>query len=137
MDVKQPTKQAAVAPSQDENIISQEKEFMELKSKVDSFSTELDKAVKLTEKSVTEKLLTQYNFEKQLFSKDVESDKKLKEQIITSLELKIKEQEKLIVEFTKKADISGNQVKEIAVKALEGSANIRYSVKERKEESNG
>lgn len=120
----------------EQNIISKEQMLAELNLKVENFPTELEKTIKLTEKNITEKLQSQNNFEKQLLSKDTESDKKLKEQIISSLELKIKEQEKLIAELTKKADTSSNQVKEIAVKALESTSNMRYPIKERKEDSN-
>ena len=69
-------------------------------------------------------------------SKEIEGERKLKEQIINSLEAKIKEQETLIKQLTSKNDDAIKQVKDIAVKALEGTANYRVITKE-KDKDNG
>ena len=62
----------------------------ELQKKVDTFPAELDKAVKQTEKAITEKLESRYKYETQLADKEIEGERKLKEQIITTLESKDK-----------------------------------------------
>ena len=115
-----------------EAVIS-EKEILlkELQKKVDSFPAELDKTVKLAEKNITDRLESKYKYENQLASKEIEGERKLKEQIISSLEAKIKEQDTLIKQLTNKNDDAIRQVKDIAVKALEGTANYRVITKEK------
>lgn len=113
-----------------------EKELEDLRSRVEAFPKELDKALKDIEKTVTDNLTSKYKFEKELLAKEIEGERKLKDQIILNLELKIKEQAKLIDQLTTKADHASDQVKNIAIKALDSSANIRYMnrEKEKKEE---
>lgn len=111
--------------SEKENLLA------ELQKKVETFPAELDKAIKSTEKTVTEKIESKYKYESQLAAKEIEGERKLKEQIISSLEIKIKEQENLIKQLTAKNDNAVNQVKDIAVKALEGSANYKIITKEK------
>jgi len=107
-------------------IVSKEEELNSLKLKAESFPKELEKAIKDTEKTVSERLESKNKFEKELFAKEIEGERKLKDQIIANLDLKIKEQAKHIEQLTTKADLASNQVKDIAVKAIEGSTNIRY-----------
>ncbi len=110
----------------EQNISIKEAEFAEMKKQIEKYPSNLDKAVKDAEKAVKDNLETQFKYEKELSTKDYETDIKLKNQIITSLESKIKEHEILIKQLTTKADAAGIQVKDIAIKAIEGSAGPRF-----------
>ena len=116
------------------NITAKEAEFAELKKQAITFPSQLEKTITETEKSVSAKLQLQFKHEKEILVKDYESEKKLNEQIISSLEQKINEQTILVKQLTDKADESIKQVKEIAVKAIEGSSNIRV-FRDKKEEN--
>jgi len=105
-----------------------EKELNELKSKVESFPQELDKAIKESEKSAREKLELNYKHQAELASRETEGERKLTKQIITSLENKIKEQEELIRQLTQKANDAILQVQSIAVKAIEGASAQRVFI---------
>lgn len=123
----------------EKNIAEKEQLLAELKQKVESFPADLEKAVKQAEKVISEKLTAQYKFESQLNESETEGERKLKDQIITSLEEKIKERDLLIIQLTQKADSLNAQVNDIAKKALESTANIRYIAREekRKDENSG
>ena len=62
------------------------------------------------------------------------SERKLNQQTITTLQLKIKEQEELIKQLTKKADSAGQQTQEVALKALDSASKMRFyaSVEDKK-----
>ncbi len=115
-------------------VAEKEAELVTLRKQVEKFPAELDKAVKEAEKQISDRLVNQYNHEKELFMKENEGLMKLKDQTITSLQLKIKEQEQLIKELTVKTDKASQQVQDIALKALEGSASIRYALRENYQE---
>ncbi|MCX6272123.1 MAG: hypothetical protein NTU44_13065 [Bacteroidetes bacterium] len=114
-------------------IAAKEKEWAELTKKVESFPSDLEKAIKQTEKAIQEKIETKYKFEAELTDKETEGERMLNKQIISNLEAKIKEQTTLIAQLTQKADYAGDQVNNIAVKALEGAANMRFQIKEKSE----
>ena len=114
-------------------VASKEKELVELGLKVEAFPKELDKAVKETEKNVTEKIETKYKHQTDLSAKEIEGERKLSKQIIDALEGKIKEQEEQIKQLTQKADDSVAQVQKIAVKAIEGASSQRVFVERSKE----
>lgn len=115
-------------------IAAKEAEFMELKKQVEAFPLTLDKAVADGRKQLEEQLTTRYKFEKEIFSKEMESEIKLLKQTISSLQTKIGEQELLINTLNEKTNTAGNQVQTIALKALEGAASLRYSFNERRED---
>jgi hypothetical protein len=104
-----------------------EKQFEELKTKVESFPKELEKAIKDTEKSVGEKLNFTHKHEAELTLKEIEGERKLYEQKVSALETKIKEQEELIKQLTQKANEAGLQVQNIAIKAIEGASSQRVT----------
>ncbi|OFX28715.1 MAG: hypothetical protein A2X08_01635 [Bacteroidetes bacterium GWA2_32_17] len=106
-------------------ITAKEKEYAELVKKVQQHPIELEKAIKETEKNVREKILMQYSHEKELLIKDTEGERKLKDQLINSLQDKIKEQSSIIQQLSIKAENATTQVKDIALKAVEGSSNLR------------
>lgn len=114
-------------------VASRERELDELRLKVESFPIELDKAVKETEKNVTEKIETKYKHQTDLSAKEIEGERKLSKQIIDALEGKIKEQEEQIRQLTQKADDSVAQVQKIAVKAIEGASSQRVFLERSKE----
>lgn len=107
-----------------------ESEYQELKKQVAEHPAQLEEAVKKAREEVTNTLTTQYNYEKDLYQKEINGDIKLYQQTIKNLETKISEQNKLIDQLTQKADLSSDQVKEIAMKALEGSATKYYNYKQ-------
>lgn len=115
-------------------IATREIEFQELKKQVEVFPATLDKAIADARKQVEEQLATRHTFEKELFSKEMESEIKLLKQTITSLQSKIKEQESLINTLNEKTDIAGTQVQTIALKALEGAATLRFPYTEKRDE---
>jgi hypothetical protein len=112
----------------EEYLSSKEKEFEDLQKKVELFSKELEKAVKDTEKTVTERLGFTYKHEAELASKEIEGERKLYQQKVAALELKIKEQDDLIKQLTLKANEAGLQVQSIAIKAIEGASAQRITV---------
>ena len=112
--------------SEREGLLStREKEFEDLKSEVAEFPKRIEKAIKDTEQSVTQRLESQYKHEADLAAKEIEGERKLNTQIISALEAKIKEQEAYIRQLTQKADDAGKQVQNIAIKALEGASSQR------------
>jgi len=112
-------------------VAEREIEFAELKKKSESFEKELSRAISETEKRVTEQLNTKFNYETQLKNKDNEGEIKLKDQIILTLQNKIKDLELLNKQLSVKVDNSEINVKEIAIKALDTSSNIRGFEKEK------
>jgi hypothetical protein len=107
------------------NINQKEKEFAELKSMVDSFPGRLEKAVKEAENAVRESLELKYRHETDIAAKELEGERKLNEQIISTLKAKIKEQDEIIKQSTQKANEAGIQVRDIALKAIEGASGHR------------
>lgn len=106
-------------------ISAKEKEYAELKAKVEQFPLQMESATKQAEKAVTEKIELNYKHEVELTQREIEGERKLNKQIIQSLENKIKEQADLIRQLTEKADAAGKQVQMIAVKAIEGASTQR------------
>lgn len=107
------------------NIKNAEAELTELKAKSETFPSELEKAIAIAVKTTTEKLKTEYGFEKELTAKQVEGELKLKEQTIETLQAKIKDLENNIKELSIKANTAEASVKDIAIKAIESSAKLQ------------
>lgn len=113
--------------TQRESIIkTQEDEFKALKNQVAQFPLELEKNIKETAKTVTENLERQYKHQIDLSSKEIDGERKLNQQMIATLQAKIKEQESFIKQLTQKADDATSQVQSIAIKALEGTSGARF-----------
>ncbi len=108
-----------------------EAEYQQLKKQVEGFPKEMEDVVKKAKDEVTKELTTKHAFEKDLFQKETEGEMKLYKQTIQNVESKIKEQNALIEQLTKKSDYSSDQVKEIAVKAIEGASNQRFILRDR------
>ena len=112
--------------SERENAVQEKEEaFALLQEKVSKFDDELTKTIKITEKTLTERLTTQFGFEKELQLKEQEGLIKLKEQTIQTLENRIKEQESYIKQLTQKTELADKSVKDIAIKAIESSGKVQ------------
>jgi hypothetical protein len=96
----------------------------------------LDKALKDKETEVTKQLQTKYGFDTKLMEKQNEADIRLKDQIIASLQEKIKEQHEQLKEYTDKANRAEANVKDIAVKAIENASKVRMFTSKSEKEDN-
>lgn len=99
-----------------------EAELKELRIKNAAFPDELEKAVNAASLAISEKLETQFGFEKELKKKETEGELKLKDQIIATLNAKIKDMETSIKELSQKATTAESSVKDIAIRAIESSS---------------
>ena len=118
------------------NLKNAEAELAELRKNNAEFPGKLEKALKDKEAEVTKQLQTKYGFDIQLKEKQYEADIRLKEQIITSLQEKIKEQISQLKENSDKANRAEANVKDIAVKAIENASKIRmFTTRPEKEEN--
>ena len=114
------------------NLKLAETELKELRSKNAAFPSELDKAVQSAVKTATEKLETTFNFQKELNEKEVAGELKLKDQIIQTLNAKIKDLETSMKELAQKTVTAEVSVKDIAMKAIEHSSKP-YFIEKQKE----
>ena len=122
--------------SRELNLKNAETELAELQKNNAEFPVKLEKALKDKETEVSKQLQTKYDFDIQLMIKQNEADIRLKDQIITSLQEKIKEQQEQLKEYTDKANRAEANVKDIAVKAIENASKIRmFSAKTEKEDN--
>jgi hypothetical protein len=104
---------------------SAEAELTELRENNAGFPAKLEKALGDKEAEITRQLQAKYHFEVQLVEKQNEADTRLKDQIIASLQEKIKEQQAQLKEYSDKANRAEASVKDIAVKAIENASKIR------------
>ncbi|MDR0754035.1 MAG: hypothetical protein LBF04_01455 [Prevotellaceae bacterium] len=113
-----------------------EAELTELRKNNAEFPTKLDKALKDRETELSKQLQGKYDFEIKLIEKQNEADIRLKDQIITSLQEKIKEKQEQLKEYTDKANRAEASVKDIAVKAIENTSKVRmFTTKAEKEDN--
>jgi len=112
--------------NREEAIVAAETELKTLKNQVDKFPHELENAIANTEKETRESLERMYKHQIELSTAEIEGERKLKNQTISMLQAKIKEQEEFIHQLTQKTDDATHQVQTIALKALEGSSFHRY-----------
>ncbi|MGA1868014.1 MAG: hypothetical protein ACMUJM_05635 [bacterium] len=101
---------------------AKEKEFDHLRAQVETFPKQLEKSIKDTEKAVSERLEIKYAHLAELTAKEIEGERKLYRQSVEALEAKIKTQDALIQQLTQKTNLAGQQVQDIAMKAIEGAA---------------
>jgi len=122
--------------SRELNLKNSEAELAELRKNNAAFPENLEKALKNKESEVTKQLQTKYSFDAQLMEKQSEGDIRLREQAITSLQEKIKEQQEQLKEYADKANRAEANVKDIAVKAIENASKIRmFTTKPEKEDN--
>ena len=60
-----------------------------------------------------------------MLAKEVDGERKLHQQMIASLEQKLKEKDAVIANLTSRADDAGKQIQNIAVKAIDGASKLR------------
>jgi hypothetical protein len=113
------------ASTRELNLKNAEAELTELRKNNAAFPAQLEKALKDKETELTKQLKTQYDFDVKLMGQQNEADIRLKDQIILSLQEKIKEQQEQLKEYTDKANRAEANVKDIAVKAIENASKIR------------
>jgi len=104
------------------NIINKEAEYENLKKQVETFPKILEKHIKESEENTRVNVERNYKFEKELSIKEIESERKLYEQTLKSLQEKIKEQDAIIKQLSLKTDFATQQVQTIAIKAIESSS---------------
>jgi len=111
-----------------------ETELLELRKKDEEFPVILEKEVKKAQQETEKTLKQQYDFEKQLSDNKIIGEQKLKDQTIKTLEAKIKDLEALLRQLTIKTDASEENVKQMALKALETAGKERVVTVEKKKE---
>ena len=118
------------------NLKNEETELAELRKNNAEFPVKLDKALKDKEVEITKQLQTKYDFDVKIMEKQNEADIRLKDQIIHSLQEKIKEQQVQLKEYADKANRAEASVKDIAVKAIENTSKIRmFTTKSEKDDN--
>ena len=105
-------------------ISDKEKEFTELEAKVEAFSQQKEAAIKKANEKGKGIAEYQAKVKANLFAKEVEGDKASYEQKVQSLEQTINSQEERITTLSKQLESALKQVQDLAVKAIEGTANV-------------
>ncbi|XWK87783.1 MAG: hypothetical protein U7127_26935 [Phormidium sp.] len=108
----------------EKTISEREKQFEEYKIKVEAFPKELEAAVKKSQENGRGLGHYQTKVKADLRAKEVEGERRVYELRIQSLEETIQNQEARINSLAKQLDSALKQVQDLAVKAIEGSANI-------------
>jgi SMC interacting uncharacterized protein involved in chromosome segregation len=101
-----------------------EKQFEEAKAKVEAFPKEKEAAIKKATEEGKGIAHYQAKIKADLYAKDVEGQKRFYEQRLQSFEQTISNQDSRIQNLTKQLDSALKQVQDLAVKAIEGSANV-------------
>ena len=109
-------------------VANKEQLHKDLQARVDNIQEEMSNAVAVAESALRASLEKEYQFAAKLVQGEVESRAKLSDQVIGSLETKIKEQNVLIKELMEKSNAAIKQVEAIACKALESSMVGRYNM---------
>ncbi len=115
-------------------VAEQESELKRLRGEVESFENKLQKSVQEAEKAVTERLTREFEYQQKLQVKDLEAELRLREQMISSLEIKVKEQVEQVLAMSAKTDTASQQVKDIALRAIEKSGLVPFPTERRREE---
>ena len=117
----------------EEAVQSKETEYSELKNKVDAFDEILKKEISNKEKEISEKLKKEYDYQKQLDNKDLEVKVKLFEHEIGVLKEKLNDQKEIISQLMDKSTKATDQVKDIALRAIDGASNTKFVIEKTKE----
>jgi len=120
-------------------VTEQEEELASLRQQVAGFETQLRAKIEETRQSTEEQLTKDFNYQRQLETKDLEAELKLREQEIASLKNKVKEQQEYIDSLTNRTENATQQVKDIALRAIEntGARNFMPPFPERMKEEKG
>lgn len=103
-----------------DEIAEEKKELTELRARVGSFDTELQKTIKEAQNSLAKELEEKYTNERKLREQEVKSEKEILNLKITSLTVENNRQGAEITALKKALDEATLQIKEIAVKVIEG-----------------
>ncbi len=109
----------------EKTISEKENEYRELKSKVDNFDKEIKLAVDAAVKEAVEKIEIEYKNKEELLKKESEGRENVLTTKIASLEKLVQEQEKKVVELSGKLDKAYQKVQDVALKAIDGAANMK------------
>lgn len=111
--------------NEQEKVISElEKQFEESFAKVEAFPKEKEAAIKKATEEGRGIAYYQAKIKSDLSAKEVDGQKRFYEQRLQSLEQTISNQDTRIQNLTKQLDSALKQVQDLAVKAIEGSANV-------------
>lgn len=116
--------------AREQSVAAAENELAILRTKAQSFPAELEKAVQTSIKETTDRLEKEHKYEKQLLLKDHEGELKLRNQQVESLQAKIKDLESQIKQAYAKAENAENNSKEITLKAIQSSGQIKIIEKD-------
>ncbi|MEM7553241.1 MAG: hypothetical protein AAF378_03930 [Cyanobacteria bacterium P01_A01_bin.84] len=108
----------------EKEISTKEKEYEELKTKVEAFPDEKQAAIKKATEEGKGIAHYQAKVKADLREKEVEGQKSFYEQRLQSLENTISNQQERIVNLSEQLDSALQQVQDLAVKAIEGNANL-------------
>jgi hypothetical protein len=116
--------------AREQAVAAAEKELTELRSKTENFPADIEKAIQVSIKETTAQIEKEHKFEKQLILKDHDGEMKLKSQQIESLLAKIKDLEIQLKQAYSKAENAESNTKEITLKAIQSSGQIKIVEKE-------
>ncbi|MEH2412363.1 hypothetical protein [Nostoc sp.] len=105
-------------------ISEREKQFEELKAKVEAFPKDEEAVIKKATEGGKGIADYQAKVKSDLYSKEVEGQKRFYEQRLQSLEQTITNQEMRIKNLSKQLESALKQVQDLAVKAIEGNSNV-------------
>ncbi|MBD2440688.1 hypothetical protein [Nostoc sp. FACHB-110] len=108
----------------EKQIAEREKQFEEAKAKVEAFPKEKEAAMKKATEEGKGIAHYQAKVKADLYAKEVEGQKRFYEQRLQSLEQTITNQETRIQNLSKQLESALQQVQDLAVKAIEGTANV-------------
>ncbi|AFY44194.1 hypothetical protein [Nostoc sp. PCC 7107] len=108
----------------EKQVIERETQFAEAKSKVEAFPKDKEAALKKATEEGKGIAHYQAKVKSDLYAKEVEGQKRFYEQRLQSLEQTINNQETRIQNLSNQLDSALKQVQDLAVKAIEGTANV-------------
>ena len=109
----------------EKEITEKESEFANLKTKLEKFDEEIKLAVDNAVKDTIEKIGFENKNKTELLTKEYEGKENVYKTKIQNLEILVKEQEKKIEELSAKLDKAYQKVQDVAIKAIDGAANLK------------
>ncbi len=109
----------------EKEISDKEKEFNDLKTKFEKFDKEIKLAVDNAVKETIEKVEFENKNKEELLTKEYEGKENVFQTKILNLEKLVIEQEKKIEELSAKLDKAYQKVQDVAIKAIDGAANLK------------
>lgn len=109
----------------EENLNERENELKQLRQKADKFPTELETSIKKSVKEAVEQeqLLAKSRY--LLLEKEKEGEQKVYEARLSAMDKTIEEQNNRIISLASQHEVAYQKVQDIAVRAVEGSANVK------------